>query len=403
MRNYLFTTAITVATLALAGCNPGTTDTETTPDPDDSLLDPPEPGKGVQFKMIAEIEAGTESEKCMFVKAPAEDLLVQRDEVRFTPGSHHFLLYETRYTEIPTEKLDGTPIDTSGVFDCSDGATNGWDVSKLVGGSQNADGASILAFPENVAMRVHGGTVLLMNAHYVNATPEVLKPEVRINLHTIPESQVEQEGDIIFFYNPFIAVPAQSESRARMRCAIHQDITVTNFQSHMHRRGVGYSAAVIGESPFYENDLWEGVPVLDLGKGKKITKGSVIDYHCDYKNPDSEDVFQGPRSTDEMCMAIGSYYPADPTTSNCAIPGAAGNTGNLGAEWVGNGDKTCAQTMACVQGAFGGDDVLKKITTCMMDSAPEKSKEVSDAIRCLFTHQNPLAECQTELETCQAN
>lgn len=102
-------------------------------------------------------------------------------------------------------------------------------------------------------------------------------------------------------------------------------------------------------------------------------------------------------------MAIGSYYPADPTTSNCAIPGSAEYTGNLGAEWVGNGDKTCKDTMTCVQGAFGQADVLEQITLCMLDSAPEKSKEVSDAIRCLFTHDNPLAECTTEFETCQAN
>src|SRR5512139_575383 len=101
MRRILFlSTAITLTTLTLAGCNPETTDT--TPDPDDGLLAPPEPGKGIQLEMLAEIEAGTESEKCLFVKAPAEDLLVQRDEVRFTPGSHHFLLYETSYTEIPT-------------------------------------------------------------------------------------------------------------------------------------------------------------------------------------------------------------------------------------------------------------------------------------------------------------
>lgn len=402
MRNILLPTAVTLTFLALAGCNPETT--ETTPDPDDGLLAPPEPGKGIQFKMTTKIDAGTESERCMFVKAPAEDLMVQRDEVRYSPGSHHFLLYETAYTEIPTEKLDGTKVDTSGVFDCSDGATNGWDVTKLVGGSQNADGDSILRFPDNVAMRVKGGAVLLMNAHYVNATSGALEPEVRINMYTIPESQVEHEGDIIFFYNPFISVPAQAEGRARMRCTIQADITLTNFQSHMHRRGVGYEASVMGEDPFYENDLWEGVPVLDLGTGKSIKAGSVIDYHCDYKNPEQRDVYQGPRSTDEMCMAIASYYPADPMTSHCAIEGTDPlKTGNLGADWVGNGDKTCAQTMGCVQGAFGGDKVFEEITKCVLDAAPDKAEVVSDAVRCLFTHQDPLSECQTEFSTCQAN
>jgi hypothetical protein len=399
MRTAFFWTTLAFSTALITGCA-GNPESE----PDDGMLAPPEPGKGVQYKMTATIESGTEAEKCMFVQAPDDGLHIQRDEVRFSSGSHHFLLYQTTYTEIPTAKEDGTKVDTSGVFDCSDGATNGWSIQKLVGGSQNAKGGSFLNFPENVAMNVTAGSVLLMNAHYINTTDGPLEPEVRINLYTIPASQVEHEGDILFFYNAFIGISAQSGSTARMRCAIHSDITLTNFQSHMHRRGVGYEATVVGDDPFYENDKWEGVPVLEFDTGKLLKKGSVIDYHCDYQNNEEHDIFQGPRTTDEMCMAIGSYYPADPTTSQCAIAGQdAFGSQNLGAEWVGNGDKTCAQTMGCVQSAFAAKEPFKDITTCMMDAAPEKSKEVSDAIRCLVTHKDPLKECTTEFSTCQAN
>ena len=400
MRTTLLCTTFALVAALVTGCTPA--ETETTPD--ETLLEPPEPGKGVQFTMTTAIESGTESEKCLFVRAPSEELLVQRDEVRFTPGSHHFLLYETTYSEIPTAKDDGTKVDTSGVFDCSDGATNGWAIKKLVGGSQNADGGSILKFPDNVAMRVAPGAVLLMNAHYINTSSDTLEPEVRINLHTIPKSQVEHDGDILFFYDPFIGIRAQSKSQARMRCPIHQDITLTNFQSHMHRRGVGYAAGIVGDKPFYENEKWEGVPVAEFEGGKKIAKGSVIDYYCDYDNAEARDVFQGPRSTDEMCMGIGSYYPADLTTSQCAVVGEDPfESRNFGGEWVGNGDKTCAETFGCATSAFSKPNVFQEITLCMMDSAAEKATEVSDAIRCLFTHEDPGAECETEFAACQAN
>ncbi len=402
MRTLTLLTTLFVSTAVLAGCSDEPVDTE--PEPNSELLTPPAAGKGIQLKMSAKIDSGSEAEKCLFVKAPAEDLHIQRDEVRFSPGSHHFLLYETHYTEIPTEKQDGTPVDTSQVFDCSDGATNGWEIKKLVGGSQNADGASILGFPEGVAMNVAGSAILLMNAHYVNASSDDLEPEVRINLHTIPKEEVKEEGDILFFYNPFIGVPSQSTSRARMRCTVQADMTLANFQSHMHARGVGYAASVVGEAPFYENDLWEGVPVKDFGAGKSIKKGSVIDYHCDYNNAAQNDVFQGPRSTDEMCMAIGSYYPANATTSNCAIVGEDPfETQNFGGEWVGNGNKTCAETMGCVQKAFSSKAVLEDITKCMLDSAPEKATPVSEAIRCLFTTENPAAECAAQIGACQKN
>ena len=102
------------------------------------------PDDVLELRMQATIPAGTELEYCQFVKIP--DTWVTRDHIEFTAGSHHVLVYQTAYTSIPTQKDDGTPVDTSGVFDCSDGATNGWSIKKLIGGSQNREGDSILRF-----------------------------------------------------------------------------------------------------------------------------------------------------------------------------------------------------------------------------------------------------------------
>jgi len=368
------------------------------PAPEPSLLDPPKAGEGVQFTMTTTIAASTEAEHCKFVRAPSDgDLWVRRDEVRFTKGSHHVLLYETPYTEIPTEREDGTPVDTSGVFDCSDGATNGFRITKLVGGSQNGDGDSLLAFPEGVAMRVAAGAVLLLNVHYVNASAEPLEPEVRMNLHTIPKASVVTEGDVLFLYNPLIAVGANGSSRAHMRCPVHHDITIANVQSHMHKRGVGYAAQVDQGAPFYESETWANVPVETFEPGLVVHAGSKLDYHCDYENQESRDVFQGPRSTDEMCMLIGSYYPTDRATANCAD-----EEGDLAAEWVGQGTATCAETFACIQDAFGADEVLPGITTCMLAADPSVSIESSAALACVFASDDPGSECGPEFAACLA-
>src|SRR5690606_37406995 len=99
----------------------------------------------------------------------------------------------------------------------SDGASNGWDVLDVIGGSQNADGGTFSKFPDNVAMRIEPNTVLMINAHYINTTTETIAPEVKINLETIPDSQVEHEGGILFYYNIFIRANGMSKSQARMR------------------------------------------------------------------------------------------------------------------------------------------------------------------------------------------
>jgi len=367
--------------------------------PDDGLLPRPPAGEGEQFTMTTRIEAGQEVEHCQFVTAPDHDMWIYRDEVRFTAGSHHFLLYETPYTSIPTQKEDGTVVDTSGVFDCSDGATNGWRVSKLVGGSQNGDGDSALMFPEGVGMQVHANAVLLMNAHYVNATDEAVEPEVAINLYTRKAESIRQRGDILFLYNPLIKAAANADSRARWRCPVNSDITIVNMQSHMHRRGIGYAAMVTGQAPFYENGEWENVPVKQFPDGLEVKAGSTLDYYCDYRNQEARDVYQGPRTTDEMCMLIASFYPADPQTANCLD-----TDDRIAGEWVGNGTATCAETLTCIQAASqSGAKGLEPFTDCMVKAAPAVSAESSAVFRCLLTADgDPAVACKATMDACQA-
>lgn len=343
----------------------------------------------LELRMQATIPAATEAEFCKFVELP--DAWVTRDEVEFTTGSHHVLVYQTAYTTIPTAKDDGTPVDTSGVFDCSDGATNGWSVEKLIGGSQNREGTSILQFPPGIG--VHVGGIAMINVHYVNSSDEPLETDVRISFDTLPADQITQEGDILFLYNPAISVPGNSTARAHWRCPVYQDITIANVQSHMHARGVGYEARVDDNAPFYTNTLWERVPVetIDL----VVPAGSKLDYYCDYRNSEARHVYQGPRSTDEMCMLIGSYYPADPRTANCLD-----ETGTVpGGDWIGQGSATCQQSLGCFQAA-GGE--LAAITDCIVASKPVVAVELSAVLRCFIRASDPVAECSAEIQTCSA-
>ncbi|UQA59492.1 hypothetical protein [Polyangium aurulentum] len=401
-----------LAPLALALCLVGCGGAEEpAPLPAEDLLAPPPEGQGVQFRMVTEIGPGVEAEHCRFVKAPPGGIHVNRDQVRYTAGSHHVLLYETPYDEIPTAKEDGTPVDTSGVFDCSDGASNGWAVTKLVGGSQNADGDSVVSFPPGVAMHVRPGAVLMINAHYINASSAPLRPEVAINLYTIPEAEVEQEGDILFLYDLFIKVGAQSAGRAHIRCPVRRDITIVNVQSHMHARGVGYEASIAGGAPFYTNDRWEGVPVESFEGGLQVKAGEMLDYHCDYRNAEERDVFQGPRSTDEMCMLIGSYYPADPATSYCsADPEQPLEATGLAAEWIGTGAASCAASMRCVERVLSAGleeisprkEAFKDLVTCVVDSDPAVSKELSSFVRCAMQNEDYERACSEEICACNA-
>jgi len=343
----------------------------------------------LELRMTATIPPAAEVEYCRFVTIP--ETWVTRDAVDFTAGSHHVLVYQTTYAEIPTGKLDGTPVDTSGVFDCSDGPTNGWSITKVIGGSQNRTGESILSFPAGVAARTGG--VLLMNVHYRNASDVPLSTDVRVTFDTLAPEAVEQEGDVLFIYNPLIAVPPGGTARAHLRCPIYRDITIANVQSHMHARGVGFAARIDNGASFYENDRWEGVPVQSYDQ-LTVAAGSKLDYYCDYRNTGGSPIYMGPRTGDEMCTLFGSYYPADPRTAACLDePGRV-----HGGEWIGQGTATCLATMQCMQQAQG----LPAITDCMLAASPSVSRETSDLMRCLLGAPNPATDCGPQIQVCAA-
>ena len=377
-----------------------------------ALLEPPKPGRGQQFTLKTSIPPGVELENCMFVRT-REAMIVNRDEIRFSTGSHHVLLYMTPYEEIPTEDLSGAAIDTSGVFDCSDGVQGFFDVAGLVGVSQNATGRSAISFPEGVGVRVPANTVLLFNVHYVNPTDDTLEPEVAVNLHSISEEELEQEGGLLFWYNPFLKVPARGRSTMTSNCPVPSDIKLTNVQSHMHRRGVDYRSTLISpdgdRDEIYTSRNWSDVEVAEFSPSLEIRGGSRLEWSCDYMNSEDHDIYQGARSTDEMCMLIGSYYPADPVIGYCMRDEQA----FLGAEWtIGQGTSSCGQSLDCLSAvsdpspttvAFGAEEKSQtaRITDCLLASKPAVASQLSAAVGCLaIAGEAGAEECAAEIEAC---
>ncbi len=346
------------------------------------LLDPPPPGAGVQYRMASTLAPGQEIERCQLFVAPPEGLHVRADEVKFTSGSHHVLLFRTPYKELPTHTLRGVPIDGTKVHDCADGPGTDWDVNGVVAGSQSVDGDTILGtLPDGVAVRVAPGTVLLMNTHYLNASPEPLETDARINLYTLPPEDVKIEAGVLFHYNFFIHVPAGGEASARMRCPIEHDISILRLQSHMHRRGVGFAAHLVREGSeameeIYSTTHWEQVPAGELTPPLKVKAGDALDSRCDYKNPGPHDVVQGSTTKDEMCVLIGPYYPWSPGIGNCL-----NESGFPAQTWIGSGAATCSETLECL----GEAELFEDRFRCVVNSCAGASTEVSNVVRCQMT------------------
>jgi hypothetical protein len=359
----------------------------------------------VQFEMQTTLAASSEDERCKFVTT-TEDLWVHQESVRYTPGSHHFILWSTTYSSIPTQDITGKTVDTSGVIECPGGPPAAWNVNRYIGGSQSADAPSVLGtLPENTALHIPAGAVLMMDLHVLNTSSAALPVTVQMNLSTIPASQVTQEAGIYFFYNPFIAVPPNASAHARMSCPVTSNVTLTTAQTHMHKWGLGGVAnledgtgAVIQQ--LYTSGTWSDPPVtLWSTPPMDLKAGQQIDYECNYQNNGTTTVIQGLSAvTNEMCVFGGAYYPRDEQFETCGTTGQFSDQGSA-ATYIGTGTTSCGDTLQCLQGAMGEAPFY----TCVVDSCPGAAQPLTAFLNCVFSlpsGADPTSACANQILTC---
>jgi hypothetical protein len=408
--------AVAVVALVLAGCSSGAgagtgTGTGTSSgDAGTTVLAAPPAGQGVQFEMQTTIASGTEDERCKFVTA-AEDLWVHQEAIQYTPGSHHFILWNTTYTSIPTMDINGNTVDTSGIFECPGGPPAAWSVDRYVGGSQSADAPNVLgALPDNFAIHIPAGSVLMMDLHILNTTSAALPVTVRMNLDTIPASQVTEEAGIYFFYNPFIAIPPLSTSHARMSCPVTSDVTLTTAQTHMHKWGLGGTAKLEDGTgalvqQLYTSATWSDPPVTEWATPPMtLSAGQQIDYECNYQNEGTTTIIQGLSAvTNEMCVFVGAYYPRDEKFETCGTTGQFSDQGSA-ATFIGTGTATCEATLLCLQSAEQSTGP-GPLFACIVDSCPGAADPLTQFLDCSFnvpSGSSVTTACASQLSACLA-
>ena len=364
-----------------AACTPQTAPNTHDPSVDGDALAPPPAGQGIQLRMTKTIAPGNESYGCRLFQVPDEDMYVHEETVQFSRGGHHILLYKTPYEMIPENDENGTSINSLEVHDCSEGATARWKVDSVLGGSEIFGHPGMLrGLPEGVAVRLPRKTVVLMSVHYLNASSQESMVDARINLSTIPREDVKMEAGLLYLDNQLLHVPPMGTSIAHLRCPVARDLSIVNLQSHMHSRGVSFSATVTEpggkfSEVMYETKKWLEPPVSSFKPYLTLRAGDVIETRCAYENHEPRIIGYGPNSTDEMCQLIGPYFPRDEQFEACALAG-----GDYAAEWVGHGLSDGVATRNCFECAptVGSHEYVG----CIFDACPAIADRVSAVVRC---------------------
>jgi hypothetical protein len=348
----------------------------------------PLPASPTTWTMTATVPASNEIFKCQYVTMPQTAGWVVGGNSEFTVGSHHLLVYATDLTSIPAGE--------SGVGDCYEGTEAGAadymnHIRGVVYGAQVPTFSTTM--PPSVGIPYAAGAVLMFQVHYLNATASDFQAVADVHL-TVATSGITTNAGVLFFYDPFIDVPAGAKATASLRCPIPQAITVLGATSHYHSRGVGFQAYLDPASgppaatPFYTSNNWVSPAIMTTST--QVPAGSYIRYYCDYDNTlGNQEYIQGPSAANnEMCMFIGTYYPAMPLDDEECYSG----------DTFGSGTATCLETVDCLAacpqedaGVVSEDDggidlgdiqYSECIQKCNVGSCPNAGGAVGSYIEC---------------------
>ncbi len=334
----------------------------------------PEPRPSFEISLSTTIPAGGEVFRCRYMTLPEGTHDIDRFEHNYTSGSHHILLYPTSLTP---QQAAAMPSD----FDCTTVGDLGQSGISY-GASDEPSGFQ--EFPPGVGLRFESEQVILLEAHYINATDQSLDATVSVRLFPAEEPVTVAAGNLFFYNYAILIPPSPSEAISAMSCEIPVAVNLQFAASHMHRRGTFFTSSLVppsGEATtLHETFDWESAEPGVFEPALKVEAGSRIDFHCEYRNDIDQTVIQGESAdVNEMCIFIASYWPKQSDAVEACIGGSSGP--------VLSGDATCLETLTCVGNATSEIAAQECIASGCRTAGPP----LNSLLACI-----EIAECTTD-------
>jgi len=312
-------------TFLLTGCQPETV----------TQLAVPPATQGFQLHVPAfDVASGDEVQACYFFAVPGnptEEVWVNRYEMAQAIGSHHMNVFRVNTIKNLTGVPGGPPVvSKNGMGECF--VSSNWSDWPLVTNSQQ-DSLTDWKLPATVAAKFHGGELLMLQTHFVNASTQKTpkKAEVSVNFWTTPPQP--NELGTLFATNQNIRIcPGDTNASFTKTCNFTKDaVHVVAANGHFHSRGKlfeMFSTAANGDvgTKFYTSTSWDDPPMMrdftdDLPAGGGVQWKCTFDFPtgaCGDPNNACCYTFGGKVETQEHCNAFVYYWPkAQPADVNC--------------------------------------------------------------------------------------
>jgi hypothetical protein len=275
------------------------------------------------------LRAGQETTQCIVAKLPsAVDVDVVEIDATLAPGSHHLIVYKSMST---TESL--TPSGCTAF----QGVLTG-DQPIFIAQSEN----SVLKLPSGVAWHLPAHQMLLLEAHYLNATANAIEGKGSVTFVPGTPGTTYQQADLMFcgsvsqlgggagFLGNCPAgkglPPGQVTSLDPNFYDGGQGVDFTQLKvfgltGHQHRHGSDFKIwkTTAGTdpstlTPIYESTQWDNAPLADFDDAHLVSfqPGEGLMWQCTYDTTmESQNICFGESAlTQEMCFFWAYYYPS---------------------------------------------------------------------------------------------
>ena len=275
-----------------------------------SDLSPPDASKGFQLVSPSSVvlKPGEEQFLCYYKNIPSgTDVNVSGFRSWMTKGSsHHFITY---LVGASSGGIGGLGKQADGTLVSCGGAAGQWVYATSQSGLEVG-----MDMPDTVGLPMPASSQLVMNMHFVNTTETPQSPVVKLNV--LYGTNIKYKAAAMISFNTQIAVPPGGTQTVRGTCTPPAGSNFFVMSTHTHKWATaadvnyvsGGQTTNIVHTTNYEQP---GTHVWTAPNFLTTKAGDTFTYSCAYQNNESFTITVGETAQkNEMCMAIGYYFPA---------------------------------------------------------------------------------------------
>jgi hypothetical protein len=238
----------------------------------------------------------------------ADQVEINRLQVKFPEGSHHVHLYRS-----------SEPV-ADAVYDCFQGID--WKKWSLLIGAKTKP--MDWQLPEGVTIPLEPNQQILAQVHWLNTTDKPVESKIDLAFHTTENSH-EHLG-VLFGVNQRVDIAPGQRTRVETFCQMPEGAKLHALMGHFHQFGNNYRITERMPDQNTGKELYfaQNEPAFEFklySPAHQVAPGAGFQYGCEFFNWTGNPITWGSDTeTQEHCNMTAYFSPAEAITDLCLLP-----------------------------------------------------------------------------------